>query len=739
MTTAVAVLAATALVPTQEAHAARPARVATVTPRPVAQGMGRHLAGAATIEVSVSAGATLVGLRWRGSAAPTIRYARFGAGGHVGGWTALPPNDSGVRIGRRDPSYLSAPIWTEGARSLRFSVGAGVRDLRAIVVDPGTDPPGLDRRLSTARRRTVLAHRDGTVPEPTIITRAEWGADESIRRADPGYARAVGYAIVHHTDTPNTYTPAAAPSVVRSIYLYHVKSNGWNDIGYNALVDRYGVIYEGRYGGLERPVIGAQAQGFNTGSAGVALIGTYQAEAPPPAQLDALESYLAWRLDVAHVNPLAPITVSSGGSNLYPAGRSVAFPRSIIGHRDTGSTDCPGSTAYAMLPAVAQAVDGLGGLRIFSPAATGSLAAGSIRFTAALSRPASWSVTLRTASGATVWAGSGSGASVDATWAPPRPSSTADGLTWEIDAIDPTGGARPAFGTLTQAATVPASVTAPVTVSISGPPGVIAPSSSTPLSIPLAVRATSPGQVTITIESATGVAVRTLPGASVGTTPLTIVWDGLTDAGALASSGVYTAKARLGLAEGAPAEATTPIRFEHGLLSSSLSRSIVSPNGDRRADTTLLRLARSEPTSVVATLIQHGRSLRRLSRTRAGPGAESVPLRLGSFRDGSYLVRIVSTGAGGAVTATLPLEIDRSRPTLTLTRVGQTRGVVSVRFRLSAQATVTLRSGHRAVVVEAVGAGRVVFHTPARALGGVLRLTAQDAAGNRARPLRFRR
>ena len=109
-----------------------------------------------------------------------------------------------------------------------------------------------------------------------IVPRSAWGADESIRRnAAAATPPAVRFAIVHHTAGPNDYSPAQAAAIMRGIQVYHVKSNGWNDIGYNFLVDRYGTVYEGRYGGIDKNVIGAHARGFNTGSVGVAVIGTF--------------------------------------------------------------------------------------------------------------------------------------------------------------------------------------------------------------------------------------------------------------------------------------------------------------------------------------------------------------------------------------------------------------------------------------------------------------------------------
>ena len=88
---------------------------------------------------------------------------------------------------------------------------------------------------------------------PPIIPRFSWHADESIRRAAPQYGDAVHFAVVHHTAGTNNYTRAQSAAIVRGIELYHVKGNGWNDIGYNFLVDKYGQVFEGRYGGVDRP------------------------------------------------------------------------------------------------------------------------------------------------------------------------------------------------------------------------------------------------------------------------------------------------------------------------------------------------------------------------------------------------------------------------------------------------------------------------------------------------------
>ena len=112
---------------------------------------------------------------------------------------------------------------------------------------------------------------------------------------------------------------------MRGIEVYHVKGNGWNDIGYNFLIDRFGTVYEGRAGGIDRNVIGAHSLGFNTGTVGVALIGNYSAVSPTSAEQDALVRLLAWRLDVAHVDPLSRVVDTSGGNAKFKAGKVVTL------------------------------------------------------------------------------------------------------------------------------------------------------------------------------------------------------------------------------------------------------------------------------------------------------------------------------------------------------------------------------------------------------------------------------
>jgi hypothetical protein len=143
------------------------------------------------------------------------------------------------------------------------------------------------------------------------------------------------------------------------------------------------------------------------------VIGDYSTAPVPAAAESALERLLAWRLDVAHVDPRSTLTWVSSGNPKYTAGTPV-FLRAIVGHRDTGPTSCPGGGLYGQLPNLRSAVEARGLPKIWNPAAHGALG-GAVRVTARLSDALDWTVTIRDSSGATVAGGRGT----------PRPFSSA--------------------------------------------------------------------------------------------------------------------------------------------------------------------------------------------------------------------------------------------------------------------------------------------------------------------------
>lgn len=184
-----------------------------------------------------------------------------------------------------------------------------------------------------------------------------WGADESISPEAPEYLDGVKAVFVHHTAGSNTYSCADSAAVVRSLYAYHVQSEKWKDIGYNFLVDRCGTVFEGRKGGVDRPVFGAHTYGFNRESAGIAVIGTYTDATAPAAVTTAVARVAAWKLGQYKGDPAGSTMLTAGatGGNYFgtkfTAGTKYSF-KQISGHRDGFNTQCPGNMLYGQLKSI---------------------------------------------------------------------------------------------------------------------------------------------------------------------------------------------------------------------------------------------------------------------------------------------------------------------------------------------------------------------------------------------------
>ena len=309
----------------------------------------------------------LVGLRWKGERTARLRVRVRLDGGRWTRWVRVPVDpDHAPDPGnseRADAWAASDPVWAGEADQVQYALTASrpVRDIRLHFVNSTGTATGLDRLRTRLRRAAATAvsgvgsvlHADARAQDtsqPAIITREEWGADACPPRATPAYGE-VKFAFVHHTVTANEYTPDQSAAMVLGICRYHRNSNGWNDIGYNFVVDKYGQIFEGRAGGVDRAVVGAQAQGYNSQSTGISNLGTFSTTGQTPAGLAALAHLLSWKLAIHGVAPQGKATVrSAGGStNRYPAGAQVTFD-AIAGHRDGNKTACPGDGLYNQLP-----------------------------------------------------------------------------------------------------------------------------------------------------------------------------------------------------------------------------------------------------------------------------------------------------------------------------------------------------------------------------------------------------
>jgi flagellar hook assembly protein FlgD len=660
----------------------------------------------------------MVGLHWRGPG--TVWFRTRSLSGVWSRWQPARPEvedlpDRGTgEAGSRRGWKLGNPYWTDASGAIEYRVRGTVTRLRAFFVQSAPD--------STPLR---MAARAG---QPAIIRRNQWGADESIVRAAPYYAARVRFAVVHHTAGTNSYTAAQSAAIVRGIQRYHVLANGWNDIGYNFLVDKYGQVFEGRGGGIDRNVVGAHAQGFNTGSTGVSLLGTYSSSRSTAAARSALVRLLAWRLDVAHVDPLSRVTWISGGNPEYPAGTPVRL-RAVSGHRDTGPTSCPGTALYGQLPGIASSVAARGLPKLYDPEVTGGLG-GSVRVTGRLSTALPWTVTIRRADGSPVASGSGSATRVDWTWdASGTPFGT---FTYTIEAGP---DVRP------WTAAVPGPPPLAVRRFRAAPP-VLTPNGdgvgeATTISFSLTTAATA----TVDIVNGSGVTVRRLANArSFPAGASRLLWDGRDDSGALVPDGLYTVL----ISAQSPGQSDTDaddVVVDRTLGHLHVTPHPFSPNGDGRRETTTASfdLARA---ATVRVLVLYGD--RRIATLRSAVGLQAGPQvfawdgRTGSGTRASqrrYTVRVEATTSLGTRVLSRRVRLDTTPPGVRIAKaVAGRRTYVTV--VLGEAASLRVRFGSSTVASLHAIAGT---HTLSRA--GVFRYVraiAWDAAENRAATARVR-
>ena len=296
---------------------------------------------------------SMAAITWRAAEAAPSVSVRARRDGTWTAWTRLPQiEDRPAEAQGRDVREGTAAWWAGPSRSIQVRVRGDLPDdLSLVLLHPAARDSDDEAGWGTPETPEVLGRRSGDAlaPQPDIVTRRQWGADESWRNGSPSYDTTINQVHVHHTASGNTYARADVPALLRGFYRYHTQSLGWSDIGYNFLVDKYGRTFEGRAGGVARPVRGAHTLGFNTDSTGVSVIGNYELVAPTEAIIDAVAAVAAWKLDAYGRQPRGTTTVRSSGSDKYAAGALVKL-RVIDGHRDTNGTACPGGRLYERLP-----------------------------------------------------------------------------------------------------------------------------------------------------------------------------------------------------------------------------------------------------------------------------------------------------------------------------------------------------------------------------------------------------
>jgi flagellar hook assembly protein FlgD len=633
----------------------------------------------------------MLGLHWQGRGSVTYRTRSL-----AGRWSAWKAADADLPQ-TRPPWHFGNLDWTGEADGVQFRTD-GITRLRAYY---------LSSRVTSAPKRSL-----SVAGSPAIVPRADWQADEKIVRAHPLYAPTLKLAVVHHTAGTNVYTAAEAPAIVRGIELYHVKGNGWNDIGYNFLIDRYGTVYEGRGGGMTRNVIGAHALGFNTGTVGVSLIGNFQSATPPPAMQAALVSLLAWRLDVAHIDPLSTVAYTSGGNGKFRAGKVVTL-RAISGHRDTGPSECPGNVAYALLPAVAKRVSATGLPKLYAPVVSGVLG-GSVRFQARLSSSLPWSVTVTDANGTVVARKAGTSQLVDWSW---NSASVGKGpFVWSITSGE---DVLPATGTLGGKRPAPVPVPPPPVNLISGltaNPSVLTPrADGTGLVTGIDFALARQAQLTVTVGRLQLLSTTAAAGNDHFEWDLSQLPDGRYKL-------VVTAKAG-----GATSTQSADIVVDRTLSGLVATPSVFSPNADGSADTVAFNFTLSQNVPVQVTVQRTGAVVATLFVGQLGPGAQTVGwdgtaagVRL---PDGQYTAVVTATDSLATVSLLVPFAVDTVAPAFVALNGP------ALQFQLSEPGTVSgTINGQPVTATEP--AGTFTFPWTAGVPVTSWSLQAKDAAGN---------
>lgn len=639
----------------------------------------------------------MLAVHWRGSG--TVSFRTQSAHGVWTSWqdadadTGPDPDSTEAHPGWHDGSLA----WVGGSVRAAFRTQGNVTGLKAYYV---SSKPGR-----TPHRGLAIAG------SPAIVARTEWAADTKIVTVKPVISPTLQLAIIHHTASTNAYTPAQAAAIVRGIQLYHVQGNHWNDIGYNFLIDRYGTIYEGRGGGIDQNVVGAHSLGFNDGTVGIALIGDFQNAQPTDAMQQALVKLLAWRLDIAHVDPLSKVTYVSGGNLKFKKGTKVTL-NAISGHTDTYLTDCPGTDVESRLPTIAAAVAATGLPKLYAPTVKGKLG-GAVRFQATLSSPLPWTITMTNTAGTVVGHAAGTGSTIDWTW-------DSTGVTGKVSwVIDGGPSLKNATGTLGSGSAAPVEV-------ISGTS--IAPSTITPV--------TPGGTATIvqfTLSVPASVTALLYP-SSGGTKPLLTLLSASLPAGPqiyqrdLSSlpTGAYKLVLTATPVGGVPVSLTQAIVVDKTISTLGVSAPLISPNGDGYLDSTQFTFSLERTVPIQVTIQRGGAIVATVYTGELGPGPQAL-VWLGTANgavlpDGEYQVVVTEIDPLGSVSAIGTFTSDTTGPTLTLV------DPATLTFTLSEPASVTVVvNGQTLVQSELAGTFRFPYSgAPPISISA----SARDAAGN---------
>jgi len=274
--------------------------------------------------------------------------------GGYGPWETMELHDAETIHEGRLAANILLSVQDADAAQVKVSTadGSDPSDVRIHLVNPGTMATDGDRVGTTVSALNLTSSQVDKL-KPTVLSRAQWGADESKRTWRPAAITPKAVAI-HHTASSNNYTREQAPAQLRSIYLYQAVSLGWGDIGYSFLVDKYGTAYEGQYGSLQQIHVGGHTSGYNGQVLAISALGNYETAAAPQAMVDKIEALAAWQMAKYKIDPAGSVSLTNvgGRSNVIaPVGATTVLP-TIFGHYSTSYTACPGANLIKQLPQI---------------------------------------------------------------------------------------------------------------------------------------------------------------------------------------------------------------------------------------------------------------------------------------------------------------------------------------------------------------------------------------------------
>ncbi|MFJ7587210.1 N-acetylmuramoyl-L-alanine amidase [Streptomyces sp. NPDC097617] len=325
----------------------------------------------------------LLGVTWTDPAADVLgsieARTRNAKTGKWSQWITLEQAEANLDGKRPGMRGATEPVWVGLSDGAEVRVGGDAAALPAgmelALVDPGStsakkpgdikaDPaafaaPAADPVPPTPAQPPTVPGPASTAPRPEVVSRVQWGADESLNNEGPIYlpGAKIKATFVHHTAAAAPYECSESAAIVRGLHVYHVKENLWRDLGYNFLVDKCGTIFEGRQGGVDQPVMGAHSYGWNSESTSVSVLGDYTSAGASPAALDAISKVAAYKLGQydGDMNGTTTLTAGATQTNFFgksfTAGQTYEF-KTLSGHRDGFNTQCPGNSLYPQLEAL---------------------------------------------------------------------------------------------------------------------------------------------------------------------------------------------------------------------------------------------------------------------------------------------------------------------------------------------------------------------------------------------------